>query len=158
MPTRYVPAHQLRPAGCQPLQPPLPDPRPPDPRGRRAARRAPRARLRPAGRGRGPIELSLERRVLTVKAERPELVHDADHVFLAERPWGAMSRQIVLGDTLDLDRIEASFDRGVLTVTVPWRPRPRAASIEIGHAPVETTRSEVDAPARRPADVRPCHR
>ncbi len=93
------------------------------------------------------IELSLERRVLTVKAERPEFVREGDHVFLAERPWGALSRQIVLGDTLDLDRVEASFDRGVLTVTIPMAATARSRRIEIGHAPVETTSSEVDAPA-----------
>jgi HSP20 family protein len=91
------------------------------------------------------LELSVERRVLTVKGERPEFVSEEDHVFLAERPWGAMSREIVLGDTLDLDRIEASFEGGVLTVTVPMAATARSRKIEIGHAPIETTATELES-------------
>ena len=148
MPTRYVPAHQLRPAGRQLLQPP-------------AARRSPaRSPSTPCsvttgscwlfdlpGVAEDQIELSLERRVLTIKAERPQFVRETDHVFLAERPWGAMSREIVLGDTLDLDRVEASYDRGVLTVTVPMAATAKSRKIEISHAPVETTAHEVEPQA-----------
>lgn len=90
------------------------------------------------------IEISLERRVLSVKADRPELVRDGDHVFLAERPWGEMSRQIVLGDTLDLDRVEASFAQGVLTISIPMAVTAKSRKIEIGHAPVEATAKEVE--------------
>jgi HSP20 family protein len=89
------------------------------------------------------VELSVERRVLTVKAERPEFVADGDHVFLAERASGTSTRQIVLGDTLDLDKIEATYDRGVLTVTIPVMATAKTRKIEISHAPVETTASEV---------------
>lgn len=90
------------------------------------------------------VELSVERRVLTVKAERAQFVADTDHVFLAERPWGSMSREIVLGDTLDLDRIEASYDRGVLTVAIPVAATAKSRKIEISHAPVEATATEVE--------------
>jgi HSP20 family protein len=90
----------------------------------------------------GDIELSVERRVLTVKASRPQFVQEDDHVFLAERTWGPMTRQVVLGDTLDLERIEASFDRGVLNIAIPMAPTARSRKIEIGHAPVEATASE----------------
>ena len=85
------------------------------------------------------IELSLERRVLTVRAERAADVRESDHVFLAERPWGTMSRQIVLGDNLDLDKVTASYDSGVLTVTVPLAPTAKTRRIEVGNAPVSTT-------------------
>lgn len=91
------------------------------------------------------IELSLERRVLTVRADRPSALRDEDTVFLAERPYGPMSRQVVLGDTLDLDRITASYDRGVLTVVVPVAANARSRRIEIQHAPVSTTATEVTA-------------
>jgi HSP20 family protein len=91
------------------------------------------------------VELSLERRVLTVRAERPNEVREDDTVFLAERPWGPMSRQIVLGDTLDLERVEAHFRAGVLTVTVPMAATARTRKIEISHAPVSTTAAEVEA-------------
>ena len=91
------------------------------------------------------VEIALERRTLTVKAERPQAVRDNDHVFLNERPWGEMSRQVVLGDTLDLEQIEASFDRGVLTVTIPVSARAKSRKIEIGHAPVEASATELEA-------------
>ena len=85
------------------------------------------------------IELSLERRVLTVRAERAADVRESDHVFLAERPWGTMSREIVLGDTLDLDKVTASYDSGVLTVTIPVAAAAKSRRIEISNAPVSTT-------------------
>jgi HSP20 family protein len=91
------------------------------------------------------VELSIERRVLTVRADRASSRRDDDHVFLAERPAGAMSRQIVLGDTLDLDAITAHVDRGVLTVTIPVSQQAKSRKIEIGHAPVSATSTEADS-------------
>jgi len=90
------------------------------------------------------VELSLERRVLTVKAERSYAGADGDHVMIAERPWGTLSRQIVLGDTLDTNRISASYDQGVLTVTVPVSQHAKTRKIEINHAPVSADSRELD--------------
>ncbi len=89
------------------------------------------------------VELSLERRVLSVRAERESATREGDHVFLAERPYGTMSRQIVLGDTLDLDRVTATFDSGVLTVTVPMSAKAGTRRIEISNAPVSTSAGEL---------------
>ncbi|MEV5730510.1 Hsp20/alpha crystallin family protein [Streptomyces pharetrae] len=65
------------------------------------------------------IELDVERNVLTIRAERrfpaPE---DAD-VLVAERPTGTFTRRLFLGDTLDTERIDASYDAGVLTLRIP---------------------------------------
>jgi HSP20 family protein len=91
------------------------------------------------------IELALERRVLTVRAERPNDMREDDTVFLAERPWGAMSRSIVLGDTLDLDQASAQYSNGVLMVTVPMAAQARSRKIEISHAPINTSAGEVEA-------------
>jgi HSP20 family protein len=90
------------------------------------------------------IELALERRVLTVKAERPYAAHEGDQVLMAERPWGTLSRQIVLGDTLDTNRIQAHYDNGVLTVTVPLSQTAKTRKIEISHAPLDTQSHEVE--------------
>ena len=87
------------------------------------------------------IEINLERRVLTVKAERPQQFHEGDHVFLAERPWGPMTRQVVLGDTLDTENLKATFDNGVLTVTVGRRTDARARRIEVSHGAIEVPSS-----------------
>src|SRR6478752_8136682 len=61
------------------------------------------------------IDLDVERNVITVKAERPTRASDAE-LIAAERPRGVFSRQLFLGDTLDTDHIEASYDAGVLTL------------------------------------------
>lgn len=76
------------------------------------------------------IDLDVERNVLTVKAERPAL--DGDHELLAaERPRGVFSRQLILGDNLDVEHVQASYDSGVLTLRVPVaeKAKPRKISI-----------------------------
>jgi HSP20 family protein len=77
------------------------------------------------------IDLDVERNVLTVRAER--VARNGDWEMLAsERPRGAFSRQLVLGDNLDLDRIEASYDAGVLRLVVPIAEKAKPRKIEIG--------------------------
>ena len=84
------------------------------------------------------IDLDVERNVLTVRAER--VPSNGDWEMLAsERPRGVFSRQLVLGDNLDLDRIEARYDAGVLRLTVPVAERAKARKIEVA--------SRADAPA-----------
>jgi HSP20 family protein len=79
------------------------------------------------------IELDVERNVLTVKAERrPSATGDNVEMQVAERPLGVFSRQLFLGDTLDTDHIQASYDAGVLTIRIPVaeQAKPRKISIE----------------------------
>src|SRR5512132_116711 len=65
------------------------------------------------------IDLTVERNVLTLNAERAIDWQDDDEVIANERRQGTLSRQLFLGDTLDTSKVEASYDRGVLTVTIP---------------------------------------
>jgi HSP20 family protein len=65
------------------------------------------------------IELDVERNVLTVKAERRPVTGQQVDMQVAERPFGAFSRQLFLGDTLDLDNISAAYDASVLTLRIP---------------------------------------
>ena len=78
----------------------------------------------------GSIDLDVERNVVTVKAERPPRASDAE-LLAAERPRGVFSRQLVLGDNLDTERITASYDAGVLTLQIPVaeQAKPRKISI-----------------------------
>lgn len=80
------------------------------------------------------VELSVDRNVLTVKAERTWTPAEDDEVLVAERPQGSYTRQLFLGDNLDADRIEARYDQGVLTVTVPVAEsaKPRRVQINTG--------------------------
>src|ERR687890_1687793 len=61
------------------------------------------------------IELTVERNVLSVKAERRRQQRDGVETVISERPMGTFTRQLFLGDTLDTDKLEATYDNGVLT-------------------------------------------
>ena len=77
------------------------------------------------------LDIDVERNVLTIKAERP--ARNGDWEFLAsERPKGHFSRQLVLGDNLDLDNVAASYEAGVLRLRVPVaeRAKPRKIAVE----------------------------
>jgi HSP20 family protein len=66
------------------------------------------------------IDLEVERNVLTIKAERPTLDDQGERELLAaERPRGVFTRQLILGDNLDTEHVEAQYDAGVLRLRVP---------------------------------------
>jgi HSP20 family protein len=78
------------------------------------------------------IELDVERNVLTVRADRPELESNNQELIAAERPRGVFSRQLILGDNLDLDNITANYRDGVLRLDVPVaeKAKPRKIAVE----------------------------
>jgi HSP20 family protein len=78
------------------------------------------------------IDLTVERNVLSVKAQRQRQVKDGVETVISERPMGVFSRQLFLGDTLDTDKLEASYDNGVLTLRIPLSDQPKPRKISIG--------------------------
>jgi HSP20 family protein len=90
------------------------------------------------------IELQVERNVLTVKAERrPSAAGDGIELQVSERPLGVFSRQLFLGDTLDSERIDASYDAGVLTLRIPIADKAKPRKIDIAAA--ENNPKEINA-------------
>ncbi|GAA0310187.1 Hsp20/alpha crystallin family protein [Kineococcus aurantiacus] len=82
------------------------------------------------------VELDVERNVLTVRAQRP--VHEGtEEMIAAERPRGVFSRQLILGDNLDTEKISAAYHAGVLTLRVPVaeRAKPRRIAVETHDSP-----------------------
>ena len=77
------------------------------------------------------VDLTVERNVLTVTAERQFTYGEGDQVLLRERPAGKVTRQMVLGDNLDLDAVQADYEAGVLTVTIPVAERAKARKVQI---------------------------
>jgi HSP20 family protein len=77
------------------------------------------------------IELDVERNVLNVRAERTSPAPEDAEVLVAERPAGTFTRQLFLGDTLDTDRIDASYDAGVLTLRIPVAEAAKPRRIQI---------------------------
>ncbi len=83
------------------------------------------------GVSRKSIDLDVERNVLTIRAERNARNGDWE-MLTSERSRGVFSRQLVLGDNLDLDRIEADYQDGVLRLVVPVAERAKPRRIEVG--------------------------
>jgi HSP20 family protein len=77
------------------------------------------------------LDLDIERNVVTVRAERPAIDPSRD-MLATERPRGVFSRQLVLGDNLDTDNIDATYDGGVLRLRIPVAERAKPRKIAIG--------------------------
>lgn len=76
------------------------------------------------------IDLDIERNVITVKAERPARNDDVEQLA-AERPRGVFTRQLVLGDNLDTERLTANYDAGVLTLDIPVAEQAKPRKITV---------------------------
>ncbi|MGP4051571.1 Hsp20/alpha crystallin family protein [Streptomyces sp. 2A115] len=77
------------------------------------------------------IDLDVERNVLNVRAERRSPAPEGADVIVAERPAGAFTRQLFLGETLDTERIDASYEAGVLTLRIPVAEQAKPRRIQI---------------------------
>jgi HSP20 family protein len=78
------------------------------------------------------LDVSAENNTLTVRAERHRRDPEGCSYLVSERPSGAYSRQLVLGDGLAVDNIRADYSDGVLTLTIPVAERAKPRKIEIG--------------------------
>jgi HSP20 family protein len=86
------------------------------------------------GVARDSIDLTVEQNVLTVHATRRRKAEEGHEMILAERPQGTFSRQLFLGQTLDTDNIDASYDDGVLTLRIPVAERAKPRKLTISGA------------------------
>ncbi|SDL05024.1 Hsp20/alpha crystallin family protein [Streptomyces indicus] len=77
------------------------------------------------------IDLNVERNVLSVHAERRSPAPEGAELIASERSTGTFSRQLFLGDTLDTERIDASYDSGVLTLRIPVAEQAKPRKIQI---------------------------
>jgi HSP20 family protein len=79
------------------------------------------------------IDIDVERNVLTVRAERRPLdLGDQAVAQLSERPLGVFARQLFLGDALDTDHIDATYDNGVLVLRIPIAEKAKPRRIAVG--------------------------
>lgn len=77
------------------------------------------------------IDLDVERNVLTVRAERRPSTGPEVELVAAERPRGVFSRQVILGDALDTDNITATYNAGVLRLSIPVAEKAKPRKIAI---------------------------
>jgi HSP20 family protein len=79
----------------------------------------------------GSIDLTVEKNVLTVRAERKWETRDDQEIVISERVQGSFSRQLFLGESLDAEHVEARYDNGVLTLSIPVaeQAKPRKVAV-----------------------------
>ena len=77
------------------------------------------------------IDVTVDRKVLTIRAERKRVEGENVRYVVAERPVGSVSRQVFLSDTLDTDRLDARYENGVLTLSIPVAEKSGSRKIEV---------------------------
>jgi len=97
------------------------------------------------------IDLTVEKNVLTVHAQRARSGGDGVELLVAERPHGTFSRQLFLGDTLDTDRIDAQYTDGVLILRLPIAEKAKPRRVQISTTTHEPTAINTTSEEREPA-------
>jgi len=91
-----------------------------------------RIRLDVPGMTKDDIAINLQNNTLTVSGERSsERQEDGEEYVRMERAFGNFHRTFTLPDAVDLDRVEATYDEGVLTINVPKTEKSTRRQIEI---------------------------
>jgi HSP20 family protein len=81
---------------------------------------------------RDDVELTVERNVIIIRAERRPEYEQGDEVIVEERPLGTFTRQLFLGDNLDANKLSADYDRGQLMLTIPVSEESKPRRIPLG--------------------------
>jgi HSP20 family protein len=79
----------------------------------------------------GSVRVDVENRVLCIRAERSQRTDEGVQWVRRERATGTFERRLSLGDGLDLDNIAATWQDGVLTLTIPVAEAAKPRRIEI---------------------------
>ena len=82
----------------------------------------------------GSIDVSVDNGTLTLSAQRSARSDDSVDWLSSERFYGSYRRQLTLGDGIDSTGISASYENGVLSVTIPMAERAKPRRISISHS------------------------
>jgi HSP20 family protein len=77
------------------------------------------------------VDITVERNIVTIRAQRSPARQEGDEVIVDERPYGIFTRQVFLGDSLDLDKMTADYARGELRLTIPVSEKAKPRRIEL---------------------------
>ena len=80
------------------------------------------------------IDVDVEDRTLTIRAERRDQPEGEVQWLSHERPSGTFARQLTLGYGVASSRIEADYSDGVLTLTIPVAEEAKPRKISVSHA------------------------
>jgi HSP20 family protein len=99
------------------------------------------------------IDVTVERNVLTVKAERRRPQVEGATYVAKERPQGTFRRQLALGESLDSGRIEARYHDGVLTLVIPVTSAAQPRRIEVSSEVAPSAAPSIPAADEAPVEV-----
>ena len=98
------------------------------------------------------VDITTERNVLTITAERRPEYQQAQNVLVAERPQGSFTRQLQLGDTVDSENVQATYADGVLHLTLPITQAAQPRRIQVQTGGSGERQIEVEAEPAEPAN------
>jgi HSP20 family protein len=93
------------------------------------------------------LEITVERNVLTIAAERNWQRQEGDQPYFGERYRGNFRRQIQLGDGLDLENLEADLHDGILTVRIPVAEQAKPRKVQVSHSQGESAPQAIETTA-----------
>ena len=93
------------------------------------------------------VEITSERNMLTIRAERRPEYAEGQEVLVAERPQGSFTRQLQIGDTLDAGGVQATYRDGVLGLLIPVAQSAQPRRIEVQH---DQGQQSVDLTSQQP--------
>ena len=79
----------------------------------------------------GDVEVTTQNGVLTVQGERTEQWKDEGRYHLLERGYGSFVRRFQLPDGVDIDKIEAEVENGLLEVRIPKSALPQPKKVAV---------------------------
>jgi len=78
------------------------------------------------------VDVTVEKKTLAITVDRPLYDDEERSALIQDRPFGSFARRFFLGEGLDPDGVEASLDRGVLTLSIPMAETAKARKIAVG--------------------------
>ena len=91
----------------------------------------------------GSVDLNVDNGTLTISAHRTARSDESVQWLTTERFFGKFRRQLSLGEGIDAAKISATYENGVLTVTIPLSEKAKPRKIDVAHGggkkSIETT-------------------
>jgi HSP20 family protein len=97
------------------------------------------------------LDIRVENNILTIRGERKfEKKVEEKNYMRVERAYGAFSRSFALASTVDTEAIQAQYENGVLTLTIPKREEAKPKQIKVNvEAPAPAATAATAATAGR---------
>lgn len=80
------------------------------------------------------VDVTVERNVVGIHAVRRAPAQQGDEVLIDEKPYGEYTRQLFLGENMDISRMTAHLDMGVLSLHIPVAEESKPRRVEIDAA------------------------